>query len=753
MAYRQYGHFDEATSDFIITNPDIPRNWYNYLWNERYVTFTSQTGAGNGFVQDRLSVRQSMVEDRGVFLVEDGKSVGLCGLPVKEKRDSYRCVHRRGETTVYTEQDGIASEFCIFVPRKEPCEIWTLKLKNNSDRTRKLTSLFFFGSTLDGPYTRQGYNHDTSCFDEELNAVVKTRKKTFDGEKRTLLGMMMMAEPADGFDCTYNSIIGPYGSFAHPVIAERGHCTSQIGNCEKLAYALQKNVTLAPGEEHTVILICGFAFSREEAIALRQKYATPKAVEAEKQAVLDTFVRETGNVSINTPDKELNHLFPWLKHQTHLGSFWARVRSTGYRDITQDSECMASICPEKALERLTRILSFQYPSGYAPRRVANGKMEDMDFSDNAVWISMAVLAVVKELGKKELLDLEVPFNDGSVGTLYDHAYRAVDFLYHFRGMHDLIRIWGGDWNDCMNTAGLEGKGVSVWLSIAWCHACRALAELALIHGRQEDHDEALRRYAEMRDLINRHGWDGEYYIDAYNDDGDKLGSHLCEEGAMFLIPQLWAVISGIGVDGRELIAMQSVEEKLSTPLGTRIMYPSYVTPNDRIGVITTKPAGVQENGGVYLHAIAWKLITDALLKRPEKVEEDLITILPFRNPVVAGRAEPYILCNSYFQIETGPRYGTAGQSWRTATGQQVQRALINYVFGLKPEMEGLRIDPCLPPSWKTCSVTKEFRGCVYRIHYRNGGANVKSILVNGKPLEGSILPLLSGEVEVEVVTG
>ena len=153
-----------------------------------------------------------------------------------------------------------------------------------------------------------------------------------------------------------------------------------------------------------------------------------------------------------------------------------------------------------------------------------------------------------------------------------------------------------------------------------------------------------------------------------------------------------------------------------------------------------------------MHAMAWKIMTDALLKRPEKVEEDLITVLPFRNPIVAGRAEPYILCNSYFQIETGPRYGTAGQSWRTAAGQQLQRALINFVFGLQPEMEGLRVDPCLPPSWKTCAVTKEFRGCVYCITYRNGGANVKSILVNGRPLEGNVLPLLSGEVTVEVIT-
>ena len=299
----------------------------------------------------------------------------------------------------------------------------------------------------------------------------------------------------------------------------------------------------------------------------------------------------------------------------------------------------------------------------------------------------------------------------------------------------------------MNTAGLEGKGVSVWLSIAWCRACDTFAELALLHGNKADGAETRRRSEEMREIINRHGWDGEYYLCAYNDDGEKIGSSECKMGSMFLIPQLWSVLSNIS-DERKIIAMDSVEKYLSSPLGTLISIPPYTEYNGKIGEVTAKPAGVHENGGVYLHTIAWKIASDALLGRADKVEEDINTILPYRNPIVNGRAEPYTLCNSYFGKETGYRYGTPGQSWRTASGQWFQKALINYVFGLSPEIEGLKISPCLPPSWKECSITKKFRGCTYNIKYLNGGSKIKEIFVNGEKLRGDILPLTDADVTV-----
>lgn len=433
-------------------------------------------------------------------------------------------------------------------------------------------------------------------------------------------------------------------------------------------------------------------------------------------------------------------MFAWLKHQSNMGSHWARVRSNGYRDMLSDTDCLACVNPELALSRFERILEYQYSNGYAPRKILGG-IRDENFSDNTVWITFTAMSILKETSDISTLDKVVKFNDNTEATIYEHIKRSVDFLYGFRGLHGLIKIWGGDWNDCMNTAGLDGRGVSVWLSLAWLRANKMFEEIAKIYGREDEAAIAKRRSEEMADIIEKYGWDGEYYLDAYNDDDEKIGSHENEEGKMFLIPQLWAVLSGVSMSGREITAMDSVEKYLTDPLGTIICAPAYTKFNPSIGYVTLKYPGIHENGGVYLHTIAWKIAADALTKRADRVEADIECILPFRNKVVDGRAGPYIMCNSYFGVQTGYRYGTPGQSWRTVAGQWFQKALVNYVYGLMPEMEGLKIDPCLPKSWKEANIVKKFRGTIYDIHYINCGTKVKRILVDGKEIDGTILPL------------
>lgn len=748
----QYGYFKENTSDFCITEANIPRNWYNYLWNDSYMTFTSQTGAGESFVQDSLGRRIGLVKERGVFLKEGDAHWGISGLPVNEKRDAYFCLHQRGATTIHTENHGITSEFVTIVPRNANCELWSVKVNNTTDRKRNIQVNAFFGSGFDSNYTRQGYSLGVAKFDKSFNGIVSQKRKTFAGvENKLCYGFMAASETVDGFDCTHNAVIGPYGSFAYPAMLDRGGCSNTDGCGEKLAFALEKHVELEAGETKELIFICGIAFSQEEMHDMKEQFATPEKFIAEKEAVLKQFAEDTQQVSICTPDEELNHMFEWLKHQSNLGSRWARVRHNGYRDIVSDTDCLAAVNPQKALERFKRILTYQYSNGYAPRTFKEGAIKDENFADNTVWLNFTAFSILKELGDKSILDMIVPYNDGTEGTIYEHLKKSVDFLYHFRGHHNLIRIWGGDWNDCMNTAGLQGKGVSVWLSIAWYRANKEFAEIAKIYGKLDDVEMAHARGVEMQAIIEEYGWDGEYYLDAINDEGRKIGSKECEEGKMFLIPQIWSVLSGVSTDGREVQAMDAVEKYLSSPLGTVISVPPYTKYDAGIGVVTAKPAGVHENGGVYLHTIAWKIAADAMLKRADKVEEDIETILPFRNKVVAGRAEPYIMCNSYFGEQTGYRYGTPGQSWRTAAGQWFQKALVNYVFGLQPEMEGLRINPCLPPSWKTCNITKEFRGCTYHIEYENQGACVKEIRVNGETIKGNILPLVGGENYVKVI--
>ncbi len=754
MSKKQYGHYLEGTSDFCITNPDIPRNWYNYFWNDDYITYTSQTSAGESLLQDRMGIRVKLVRDRGFFIRENEDSWGIGGLPVDETRDAYSCVHRRGQTDLSTEKNGILSTVSILVPRKATCELWRVRLENKSDKARTLRVLSFAGSDFDPPYVRQGYNTDASCFDEESRLLYQSKriKLTDMKEVGRAYGFMGVTGGCDAYAGSYNAVVGPYGSFAHPACLKKGGLQSEIGCGEKLMYAMEKEVTLEKGETRDIVFIMGIAFSLDEAKEMQDALTTPEFFEKESIAVLEKFNSEVDSVHIKTPDEMLNNMFEWLKHQSNMGSRWARVRHNGYRDICSDTDCFACINPSLALERFLRILRYQDSSGYAPRTFIDGQIKPNNFADNTVWLNFTASSIIKELGRRDILDMVVPYNDGTEGTVYEHLYRSVDYLYNFKGHHGLVKIWGGDWNDCMNKVGMQGKGVSVWLSIAWYRANKFFAELAKIYGKDDDVKLAFERGEEMRDLIEEYGWDGEYYIDAIDDRGEKIGSHTCEEGKMFLIPQIWAVFSGVSRTGREVQAMESAEKYLYDPLGTVISSPAYTKWDPNIGAVTLKHPGIHENGGVYLHTIAWKIAADAMLGRADRVEADIETILPFRNKVVDGRAEPYIMCNSYFGKQTGYRYGTPGQSWRTAAGQWFQKSLVNYVFGLLPEMEGLSIKPCLPPSWNTVSIDKEFRGTNYHISYENGGTNIKAIYVNGEAIEGNILPILGGDVDVLVVT-
>lgn len=742
----EYGSYSADGREFVITKADIPRNWYNYLWNDDYITFISQAGAGNGFFQGPMGERAELVEDRCLYLLEGDAHWGISGLPVEEEREEYSCAHGLGYTVIHTKNHGITSDLTVFVPNHGYGEVWKLRLKNCSDEPRSLCVMAYCGTNVDERYTRQGYNTSRADYNEALKGLVFKSYADFYGEKNhCYYAYMAMSEKPDGYNGSVNAFIGPYGSFAHPKAVERGSLTNVGCNGEKIGFSLEKHVELNPGQEEEVVFLCAVSFSEDGMRKAVEYYSDPGNSDRELAAVKEKFQSQISGVTIGTPDQELNHLFSWLKHEANLGSRWARVRHNGFRDMTSDCECLAAVHPQLALERFQRVLKFQYPNGYAPRTVRDGRICDNNFSDNCVWITFTAYAILTELGDTTILDIPVAFNDGSVGTIYEHVRRSVEFLYHFRGNHNLLKIWGGDWNDCMNYAGIEGKGVSVWLSLAWLRANDMFAKIAELYGRSEEAGTARERSRDMRELIEKYGWDGEYYLCAYTDDDDKIGSHTCREGKMFLIPQIWAVFSGVSECGRETMAMDAVEKYLSTPLGTVISSPPYTEFDGKIGAITMKTAGMHENGGVYLHTIAWKIAADAMLKRAERVERDLETILPFRNKVVDGRAEPYVLCNSYFGIQTGYRYGTPGQSWRTAAGQWLEKAIINYVYGLMPEMEGLRVTPCLPPSWERCSIRKVFRGAVYEIDYENHGTQITEILVNSEVISGNLLPWKCGE--------
>jgi len=745
MEYKEYGHWSEDGKEYIITERKTPRHWYNYYFNDTYNAFMSQVGFGEGFCQDDMGTRITLVKDRCVYVCDRDKNEWhtAVGLPLSESYDLYECHHGLGYSTIICEKNGIRSEYTVFVPIDGDCELWSVKLKNLRKTNARLSVVSFTDTRCDGSYTPQGYNSNAVDYKSELGAIALfLQGKKFGGKKADWYEYMLGGDDICGYDCRRNAFIGVYGSKERPeAFSETVGCKNSACCTEKMCFALESECSLSAGESKTVCFRIGHAESKEKIIALR-KQTTAEAVASELEALKARRLKEIDGVSIKTPDERLDLAFnSFYKYATNMGSRWARVRHNGYRDIASDTECYGAFNPEGAWERFKRLLTYQYSTGYCPRTFIDGSIKPNNFSDCAVWITFTAYALVMELGRAELLDEEVAFNDGTTATVFEHLRRAVEYLYNFQGLHGLIKIWGGDWNDGMNEAGLEGKGVSVWLSIAWVRANRMLMELAPLAKREDIIPTHREMDADMRAKIEQYGWDGKYYITAINDKGEKIGSHESKEGKMYLNPQLWAIFSELAPREKLLEIMREVDEYLETPLGTLVNRPGYTKYDNYIGNMTRQPIGTLINEAVYLHPMAWKLAAECILKRPEKLQMTLKKILPWDDTYAITYGEPYILYNFYHGEQTGYRYGTPGQSWRTATTQWVVKSLVAFVFGLKPTMEGLRIDPCLPPDWKECSIKKDFRGVVYDIHYHNSNSGKMRILADGKELDGSLLPL------------
>ena len=757
MEYKEYGHWSADGKEYVITERKTPRHWYNYYFNDTYNAFASQVGFGEGFCQDDMGRRVPLVADRSVYLCdkENGSWHTACGLPMTETFDRYECHHGLGYSTIVCEKNGIRSEYTVFVPAKGFFEVWTLRVTNLRPTPAKLSAVAYAATDCDGKYTVQGYNSWDADYNADCDAICARVVRAFESSaKKKAYDYMLCSETPIGYDTRKNAFIGTYGSKDAPeAIMEHGGCTNSATCTEKICFALEADCSLNPNESKTLCFQVGHAASLAEVAEMRKQFTASQA-----QAWLDEIctqrAAEIDGVTIDTPDQNLNLAFnSFYKYAADMGSRWARVRHNGYRDMASDTECVGAFNPAFAWERFKRILTYQYSNGYCPRTFIDGAIKPNNFSDCAVWITFTAYSLVMELGKKELLDEEVSFNDGTSASVFEHLRRAVEYLYNFQGMHGLIKIWGGDWNDGMNRAGLEGKGVSVWLSLAWYRANKQFMELAELIGRSDLLPAHRQMGEDMREKIETYGWDGEYYITAINDKGEKIGSKESKEGNMYLNPQLWAVFSGIAPKEKLQAIMETVDRELETPLGTLVNNPGYTDFDPCIGSMTAQPKGTLINQAVYLHPMAWKLAAEGLMKRPEKVQMTLEKILPWNHKYAPTCGEPYMLYNFYHGPETGYRYGTPGQSWRTATTQWVVKALINFVFGLKPCMEGLCLDPCLPPDWKTCSITKKFRNCTYEITYRqeNNGGEIK-VSINGTPIDGTVLPYCDGEtLRVEVV--
>ena len=754
MEYKNYGYWADGGKEYVITERKTPRHWYNYFFNDEYVGFVSQVGFGEGFCQDFLGRRAKIVADRCVYICDKQKNTfhTAVGLPMKESYDHYECHHGIAYSVIICEKNGIRTEYTVFVPKNGMREVWNVKVTNLRGENADLSVVAYAAHECDGPYTPQGYNSFKGMYFADGEVAMVPFTTEFESKtRRFVYSFMMSSETPVGYDTRKSAFIGMYGSKEEPeALVEACGCKNSDTAAEKSCFALEIPCKLEAGESKEISFCVGYLDTKDEIVEFRKSFSTETA-KALLEEVKATRLQETDGVFIKTPDENLNLAFNYFyKYATDMGSRWARVRHNGYRDMTGDTECFGSFNPTLAWERFKRILTYQYSTGYCPRTIIDGAIRPNNFSDNAVWINYTAYSIVNELGDISLLDEEVKFNDGTSAPIFEHLRRAIEFLFNFQGMHGLIKIWGGDWNDGMNGAGLKEIGVSVWLSIAWVRANKRFMDLCRMTGRDDLIETHEKMCADMTEKIKKYGWDGEYFITAINDKGEKIGSKESRGGNMYLNPQLWAVWADL-LPGDELEKlMETVDRNLDTPLGTLVNNPGYDDFDAFVGGMTGHPKGTLINQGVYLHPMGWKLTVEGIMKRNAKMEQTLKQILPWDRDYAPTCGEPYILYNFYFGPEVEYRYGTPGQSWRTGTTQCVTKAIINSIFGLVPTIEGLRLDPCLPPSWDECSIKKNFRGVIYDIHYHNGNRENRLVLVNGEEYHSDVLPLADKGTEISV---
>jgi len=750
-----HGGFSPCGESFVIRTPETPRPWTNHLWNENFLSVFSQNGQGYSMKQDDRGRRTRMAKARMLYLIDQGCVHSIHGLPVDTEYDEFRCEHHMGYSRIVSRMKGLEFTWTCFVPQGASHETWIVGIENTGREVRDFSIVAGLDSAIG---ERQDITSTSGCWEEPLEALICSNvirhgawyHHATEGVREK--GFFTASRRPDGYDCRRSALFGPYGSPENP---RRLKQNPQLENCpaefEHILLSMQFRFHLEPGEKESFCLAAGVWDDPEDLRLVRDGLGVDQA-EAALEEVRISVGKANGGARIRTPEPAFD-LFVnnWLKHQVQFNSAWARIYYNGFRDLCQDNGNLAFINPGQGKSRLAETLKRQYSSGYAPRGWCEDELIEQDYADSPVWIINAVHNLVMEEGHTGFLNQSVPFREGGEGSVYEHCRRAMDYLWEDRGEHGLSLIHGGDWNDMLNGAGNEGRGESVWLSLALLHALPLFADLASQMNRTVEYRKALERRDVLSGSIDLFGWDGEWYRRGFSDSGRPLGSVSEKEGRLYLNSQAWAVMAGVGKDGRARSALERAESLLGTRYGLATLTPPYRDFDPEIGYISLVRPGTNTNGGIYIHSNAFKVLADCLLKRGDAAWESLARILPFADNRIPVSGPPYSLPNSYLGPESGYRFGDYGGPWITGTAGWIHTVVMNYIFGIRPVRDGLLVDPCFPSGWREAEIRRPFRGADYRITFAldggqsDGGEASWKISVNGRPHEGRILPCRAGE--------
>ncbi len=761
-----YGYFDVENKEYVITRPDTPSPWMNYLGFGGFGGIISNNAGGLLFDGDPGNRRltryrhNTPVMDRpGRYIyikdMETGEYWSPTWQPVLKNLDKYECRHGLSYTTITSEYDDVAFTSAYFVPHGKHYEIWKCKLKNNgkSKRSLKLFPYVEFSWIVANVDLTSEWARYGMCCDSDGKTIVYTPAAVeFIGEP--FYGYFSTTLPKESFDCTRDVFLGAYRDESNPIALEKGICANSHIDGDNPCGAFSCPVTVNSGEEIEFIVVIGATSERDKINALVEEALNLEAADAALANIKERWDEHLNMLQINTPDTDVNKMINiWHAYQCKTTYDWSRFmsyyekgveRGWGFRDSMQDVLGVMHAIPEQAKERIKTLLSIQRNDGNARAVYFPGTKTSVGGgrSDDHLWSIYSVCSYIKESGDYGFLKEQVPYVDGGSGTVEEHLIKGLEFTRNNCGEHGIPKFLNSDWNDSISSIGRGGKSESTFVFFQAAAAAKDLIEL-FSHINDKQGLAFATEYYDWCKSLYKKLWDGKWFIRAYIKDDIKLGTDEDEYNKIFLNPQSWAVLSGLPTEEEANTAFDNVYKYLLCDYGLISHYPASSGFNPEQKTFFSMHKGIKENGGVFCHANTWAVIAETMLNRADEAFTIYKASIPCRrNDIVdISLTEPYV----YGSAQIGPaheRYGCCSNSWLTGTASWMYYAVTRYILGIRPEYDGLLIDPCVPADWDGYSVSRIYRGIKCNIKVGklpNAGAKPVSLSVNGKEVSGNFL--------------
>lgn len=794
----RYGYFDDAAKEYVITRPDTPAPWTNYLGTTNYGAIITNNAGGYSFYKSGAQGRFLRFRPLGIpdaqpgryFYLRDrvsGDYWSASWQPVGKDLKQYRstCRFGTGYAIITSDYDGIRTETTYFVPRGQTFEYWLLSVTNTGKRPRKLSVFTYvefssewrvYHDMVNMQYSQHivKATYRNGIIGHHLLGNVAPDPEHFENHdqcRRTFLALA--GAPVSGFETKREAFIGPYRTYANPLVVERGRCTNSLAYGDNMCGTLQVDLDIAPGASTELVVMLGIGDAAAEGRAIKRLFGTPARARAELEALKAYWHSHLAALHTRTPDKAFNSMINvWNAYNALITFTWSRAASLvyqgerdglGYRDTVQDCVGAAALMPEQVGERLKLMLTGQTCNGGALPIVKPfahrpghepAPPEHAYRSDDCLWLFFAVPEYAKETGQIEFFDTVLPYADHGEATVLQHLKQALLFNLERRGAHGLPCGLLADWNDCLV---LGHRGESVFVAFQLRYALLVYADICRRLQREDEARWADDRRAELDAAIQAHTWDGQWFVRAFREDGSVIGSHTEREGTIYLNPQSWAVISGAATPEQAVTAMNAVRRRLATPYGLMLCAPPYRTVSHHVIRAVLFNEGTKENAGIFCQPQPWAVMAECVLGNADRAYEYYRAFMPaaYNERAELRQIEPYVHCQ-YTHSKYSKQYGASRTPWLTGTASWAYYAATHSILGIQPDYDGLRLHPCLPRIWKEVRVRRVFRGKVFDITLLRGARGVGAALVihNGRQIEGNLLPCASFDEhnDVTVVT-